>query len=271
MVNKTLSHKKGLTLLEVVISISILMIILAPVLSMVYSTVKTNKNAEDKQKAQALVQKYIEDIKANAAVSPGEKVYNEDIFEIHVNITQVSDYNFPNSNNTSGEAITINNDMEIIMDSQNLSVYGKNKSFLKSFSVSGNKVITVIDSANSLGVIEGFNADNSIDTQSNTSPMTKINSNASTIKVENSSNYTLSIHGKNYCSSGDLIFYCMETNNNGQAYVINNIGSVKALYNVPAQDSSSNSSSGRVYNIGIDVYKNGALVTSNTAYKTVLD
>lgn len=59
----SVKNKKGITLLEVVISIAILSIIIVPISMMINTSVKTNKNSESKQQATVIAQKLIEDLK----------------------------------------------------------------------------------------------------------------------------------------------------------------------------------------------------------------
>lgn len=58
-------NKKGITLLEVVISIAILSIIIVPISMMVITSVKTSNNSQNKQQATVVAQKLIEDLKIN--------------------------------------------------------------------------------------------------------------------------------------------------------------------------------------------------------------
>lgn len=58
------NRKKALTLIEVVISLAILFIIMIPVSTMAIQSIKTNKQAEEKQRATILAQKLMEKIKS---------------------------------------------------------------------------------------------------------------------------------------------------------------------------------------------------------------
>lgn len=61
---KLRKSKKGLTLIEVIISLAILGIIITPIYTMTINTVKINKVSEDKQEALAIAQEYMEYIKS---------------------------------------------------------------------------------------------------------------------------------------------------------------------------------------------------------------
>ncbi|MGH4138000.1 prepilin-type N-terminal cleavage/methylation domain-containing protein [Clostridium sp.] len=61
---KFIKSKKGLTLIEIIISIAILSIIIGPVLSLTLSSVKTNKKSDEKMQALSLAQKAMEGIKS---------------------------------------------------------------------------------------------------------------------------------------------------------------------------------------------------------------
>lgn len=60
-----IKNKKGITLIEVIVSAAILSIIIVPISMMVNTSVKTNKNSESKQQATVIAQKLIEDLKIN--------------------------------------------------------------------------------------------------------------------------------------------------------------------------------------------------------------
>jgi prepilin-type N-terminal cleavage/methylation domain-containing protein len=64
MRNIAKKKKKGLTLIEILISLTILAIIVIPISNLVLSSVKLNKSGEDKQKAVTIAQQIIEELKA---------------------------------------------------------------------------------------------------------------------------------------------------------------------------------------------------------------
>lgn len=61
---KKRSKKKGLTLMEVLISLAIMSILIVPTSNLIISSVKMNKDSEDKQKAVTIAQQLVEEIKA---------------------------------------------------------------------------------------------------------------------------------------------------------------------------------------------------------------
>jgi prepilin-type N-terminal cleavage/methylation domain-containing protein len=61
---KFIKSKKGLTLIEIIISLAILSIIIAPILSLTLNSVKINKKSDEKMEALSLAQKKIEGIKS---------------------------------------------------------------------------------------------------------------------------------------------------------------------------------------------------------------
>ncbi len=64
MKKEKLKAKKGMTLIEVIISVTLLSILVVPLSGLVISSLKTNKDAEHKQKASYIGQKVLEELKA---------------------------------------------------------------------------------------------------------------------------------------------------------------------------------------------------------------
>lgn len=65
MRNIFVKNKKGISLIEVIISIAILSIIIVPISMMVITSVKTSNNSQNMQQATVVTQKLIEDLKIN--------------------------------------------------------------------------------------------------------------------------------------------------------------------------------------------------------------
>lgn len=64
MKNNKVKAKKGMTLIEVIISVALLSILMVPISSLVMSSLKNNIDAEDMQKASYIGQKVLEELKA---------------------------------------------------------------------------------------------------------------------------------------------------------------------------------------------------------------
>ncbi len=62
---KFIKSKKGLTLIEIIISLAILSIIIGPILSLTLTSVKTTKKSDEKMEALSLAQKKMEGIKSS--------------------------------------------------------------------------------------------------------------------------------------------------------------------------------------------------------------
>lgn len=95
MKNNKVKAKKGMTLIEVIISVALLSILMVPISSLVMSSLKNNIDAEDMQKASYIGQKVLEELKAYDEVKlEGES--NEKYFKLldGDKITQVSDGEF---------------------------------------------------------------------------------------------------------------------------------------------------------------------------------
>lgn len=126
MFNKN-NKKKGLTLIETVISLAILMIVLGPMLGIINLSVKTNKDGERTQNGLYAVQKYAEQYKREDIDSTKfkdesgnplpqiEKKFDSDTdipkgYFIHVKMEPLNQYNFADTDtsaDTSSSTTTI--------------------------------------------------------------------------------------------------------------------------------------------------------------------
>ncbi|MBV1819075.1 hypothetical protein [Clostridium cochlearium] len=95
--------KKGLTLIEVLISMCILVIIVPPIISMVLTGVKTNKKAEDNQRALYIAQQCVEKIKSMPDIDNIETEIEKDNFKITQTATPEEGYYFPDKKNDNKE------------------------------------------------------------------------------------------------------------------------------------------------------------------------
>lgn len=65
---KKVNKKKGITLIEVIISVALIAILLIPLTNLVMTSIKRNKSAENKQEATNLGQKVVEELKAQDSI-----------------------------------------------------------------------------------------------------------------------------------------------------------------------------------------------------------
>lgn len=97
MKNNKVKAKKGMTLIEVIISVALLSILMVPISSLVMSSLKNNIDAEDMQKASYIGQKVLEELKSYDEIKLS--VTSPKYFELldGDKITQVSDGKFAGS------------------------------------------------------------------------------------------------------------------------------------------------------------------------------
>lgn len=65
---KKVNKRKGITLIEVIISVALIAILLIPLTNLVMTSIKRNKSAENKQEATNLGQKVVEELKAQDSI-----------------------------------------------------------------------------------------------------------------------------------------------------------------------------------------------------------
>lgn len=88
--------KKGLTILEVVLSLAIFAILLIPVANLISYSTKFNKEASEKQKAKMLAQSTIETIKNKDNISQPNITFSSEKTEKDVENKKTYDYNLNN-------------------------------------------------------------------------------------------------------------------------------------------------------------------------------
>lgn len=87
---KYLKDNRGLTLIEILVSLAILGIIAVPISSFFVNTIRINKNSEDKMIANQLAQKYMEQVKFEEATttSDDELIGTEGEFKIYKTVSK---------------------------------------------------------------------------------------------------------------------------------------------------------------------------------------
>lgn len=90
------NNNRGLTLIELIVTLGILGIIITPLSALFINSAKYSRFAEDKLKATSIAQEYMEKIKSQDIVNEGEKRETRGNFEVIINIDDDSRYRFLN-------------------------------------------------------------------------------------------------------------------------------------------------------------------------------
>lgn len=292
---KTRSKKKGFTLVEVVLSITILAIIVTPILSMVLTSVKINKESEDKQKALYIAQQIVEQQKAASDIKVGITTTTAIDFTVTKTITELPEYKFPDSNinnedsgagegdNKAKTFSEIKYDVKLQVNSTedenilNITYHNKNdiNESYKQFKL--DKFGNVLNITNYDGnIIINVNKDNDTTIEDDTNKIIgyKVDSSEDTevgnvvIQYNTDTQPDIDIHGLNNCDN-DLVFYFATSKEEEFNYsLINDGGKIKSYYNITSADSqNSYSNNSRVYRMDIEVSKNGKSLQKITAFK----
>lgn len=114
---------KGLTLVELVVSLAILGIIMAPLSSFFVNTIKINKNSEDRLTANQIAQKYMEEAKFTKLPSEETITKTDEDFKTTIEIEKHTDYeidkemkkkvNEDEKNKDKNNSITYHTEIEI--------------------------------------------------------------------------------------------------------------------------------------------------------------
>lgn len=294
--------KKGLTLIEVLISLLILVIIVPPALLMVFSSVKINKNAEDSQKALYIAQQCIEDIKStnNMDLNSIQREFLKDNFRVVQQVTAEEKYYFPdrdgeaeNDDETESESTNIKTlmyDGKIVItkdnDLKNMHIYNASTELAS---------INLQETSNRIEISNGKKENNTIDSSK---IILKINDeivemDKETLKencdfiiemgsMDDEENYNVEIHTINYCNNGqsDFNLYLVKENGSNFDYSFSNdLGKVKFYSNIVKYKQGEPSPQGvsRLYKINVKVWRKEQDIAKEKplqeiiAYKTALE
>ncbi|MBI6873860.1 prepilin-type N-terminal cleavage/methylation domain-containing protein [Clostridium aciditolerans] len=286
------NKKKGFTLVEVVVSVTILAIIISPVLSMVFTNVKINKDAEDKQKALYIAQQTIERQKSDSNIKVGTTTSEAIDFKVQKTVTELDNYKFPdvsqNSENNNKPKTFADIKYDVKIDINPATEENPIKvTYYNEHGEKCNSEFKLIESSNVLNItnydgyiIVNVNKDSNADVDKDPNKVIcqKINSteDKKTGSVIIQSNIDIQpkieIHGFNNCEK-DLIFYVVTSKEQKPSYsLINDGGKIKSYYNIFFADSEHKyKNNSRVYRVDVEVSKSGKSLQKITAFKTVLE
>lgn len=275
--NKKYKVKKGITLLEVLISLAIFAIVATPVATMVIKTVTINQAAENKQKAMIAAQKVMEEVKAvpeeeimdlvtysskldlNIVKDEGKKDSfsisgKKDGYLIEGQVIPVEEYLFNNEKKPQ-EPIKFDVEISIIggQGSDDIKVKYKDNYFTESITT---KTLDIVNNKNEM-VINGRNFIKSDDFDN----MVKISLDENT-----KSNFT--VKGKNQLEKELSIFCYKDVNSNATINVENNGGKIKAYKNLYTSNNSYRNTS-RIYKIIIKATDKKGETYEVSNYKSV--
>lgn len=237
----SLKNKKGLTLVEIIVSIAILGIIVTPLASLFVNTVRNNAMARDKMIANQLAQKYMEivihDIKKDGATPTYDSSWQERGFEIEPELVLAkSDYGV---SNTSGSASIDDSNVEIEASS----------------SLANGDEIEIKDNKIKLnGVIGNYSSDTS----------------NIKIKITNIEDLDISINVTNQSSKKVSVYRVYDEDDTGKIDIRVLEGEVYVHGNIYENNEGSSESENKnyLYKIVITVSKDGKELTKLASYKT---
>jgi len=254
MKNNKVKAKKGMTLIEVIISVALLAILIIPLSSLVMSSLKNNINAEDMQKASYIGQKVLEELKAYdeikldeshkdfelldggkiIQISDGEflgsfdrTIYggtseaagkNEDIYRVEVKIEKDENFQYENINN-----LDKNNNASFRMN------FTKNNMINDIYNISDKLIMEIDKDSNSLVVYNESNSNNKL-------TINKISTNNNIVLyIEENFSKDVNIEFKNKTEKTVEIHMIKEKNNSSKIKIYSNSGDV-ILYEENAEE-----------------------------------
>jgi prepilin-type N-terminal cleavage/methylation domain-containing protein len=260
---KCLKNKKGLTLIEILVSISILSIIIIPIYSLFISSAKMSYLSNNKMNATNIAQRYMEKIKASETLDwiPTE-TFSDGEFNIKITVDEEEDYQFMDG--LIGDQIDdISYDFKITLEKDNSITITDTTGFSKPYINDPMNEINIEFKNNQL-IIHSTPIDDTVDNPETTGE-------GAEVRIELYGNEDISVYAYNE-EDMDLIFYIIkEKDSESGLNVINNGGSIVTYSNIIIGDENSSEYNYRLYRIEIEVSKEGELMEKLVGYKTFID
>lgn len=267
--------RKGLTLIEVIISIAILAIIVTPLSSLTMSAVKFNRESDYKQRALALAQKYMELVKSPEFIVVTEGAQpdiEEDGLIVTRTINPMTEYNFEaiqtnitNVNYTT--KLDVYNKSEDEISDKVVIDNGTKKTLL--FSNMADQNLTIINSQTETKI--QIEKDGVIyDSEVVTNDVDK----APIIRVELHGSEKLTLSVTNDDKKKFLSLYFIKHKGSSKYTINSSMGKVKVYSDIAADAENTNpvgTSSPRVYKVKVEVKNaNKEIIQTLEGYKTVV-
>jgi prepilin-type N-terminal cleavage/methylation domain-containing protein len=280
MRNTPTKKKKGLTLIEILISLTILSIIVIPISNLVLSSVKLNKSGEDKQKAVTIAQQIIEELKAapklesSMILSNGLSLMAAEGLPDSYQGTQLINNEFTavvavNSKSTSGtvsqSASTVSYDADLLIEGNEST--GLNVKFKDDITIYNIKWDSIrIDNATDKIYVSAVTTVGGTITKS----YNRVNG-AVRLQFSENTNFTgtnvLAVKALNSLSESFSVYF--ETNSKSKInYTLENLGGQIKKYNTTVY-SAGQLALDNTYEIEVKVSKKGSIIYTAKAFKTM--
>lgn len=272
--------RKGVTLVELLITIAILSIILIPLSNMAITSLKISVSASDEQKASNLAQKHMEKLKSeDAAIIIGyvtnPQSLNEDGFNIEYSVSEVSDYEFSDVTEAESSDENIDDDYKIKVNNGELSFIDKNsvgevekEKVRFSDTIPEIKITKKDTSSEKVVIFEAGTASVSIpETKNDVKIRVDINT-----RIDSPKELKIIADNQDDDKNSILTFYFIKSStveSKPNIKLEKEAGKSKSYYNIFNQDASTKSdANARLYEIEVTVKKDGKTITTNKSYKT---
>lgn len=262
-----LKNRKGITLIEIIVTLAIVGIIVVPISTLFISTARTNKFAEDKMEATALAQNYMERVKASTDVNVWDNIINtEGKFKVEIDINKYSKYNFPQE--TSGDSIEY--DYRIEVQNKDIKLYNSSENDLG--------VLATINSSLDKDIEMKFTyEDNKVDfsvVQNDISIITESVGWTGDIKIKIDIVDILNVEIEGINESNDNMIFYIAKSNQGNIIYSTKEGKIRWYNNIAlgSGNVSGNNISvdSRVYGVTVTVKKDGEILEQLKGTKSVL-
>ncbi|SHH46238.1 type IV pilus modification PilV family protein [Tepidibacter thalassicus] len=236
-----IKSNKGLTLVEIIVSLAILGIIIAPLSSLFVSTIKINKDSENRMKADLLAQKYMEEEKHSDVTGEKNETISDGDFQINKKVEKYGSYSIQ-----KGEGFNTNCQIEVEIENGKLNFKGDNSN---SFELENNKLIQLEIKKDDGSIIVDFKHDSSTIKSYNMTLNEDINIK---LNCKESSKVTFEINALEGVAT--KVYIVKSIDSNSEIEVINKKGNVYVYRNI-YDDSAKRDEETWVYKITITVLK----------------
>ncbi|NEZ46556.1 hypothetical protein FDF74_04915 [Clostridium niameyense] len=274
-IHKNLKYekKKALTLLEVVISISIISLLIVPVLTMFFQSSKANKNSEDKQKAIYVAQKYTEKAKMDREIFIDNKtgMYKTEFtnkqdkeipknFKVEKTIKEEEEYKFKSSNNKKKiKDIMYDGKLKIkrVQNENKMEFYNSYSTVsLDSVNIKNNNIVEIVNEKHKIKVNLTDNKFKSLKTPiiiEKNSDNSKEKASNLIIYFENDTKCNLKVKAENKEEEELRLYFLQKPDFSSNYTVENKLGKVKTYNNIMVNNKKYKNNT-RLYKVRVKVF-----------------
>lgn len=267
--------KKGFTLIEILISISILFIIIIPLSNLIISSTKMSKSGEEKQQAVTIAQQIIEEIKGipdfnsfstygitlNKVAQGKDEFYGNKVLDegyiVDIHIKPINDLSFYNKIDSN-----VVYDVDIFIEGTDNDIRIKKVNDVNvNYAIKSGELI-IDNNISNIKITYGINGTNTFEKNNNSFGKVRVSFGANT-----NINNNFIFKASNYNLEPFEIYIEVDSNAHVNYSMDNNLGKIRKYFNIVNSEESSFAN--KIYDIEVSISKNNKQIYKAIANKVI--